>query len=153
LIGQSWREVPLDQIGRYRQLMRRIRCRLELAFGLGPDIMQRHELSDRLLAHPNAVGQQQLSDVRPAILALDLRVDGLDVGRQGIVTDPTTRLALIKRTSRAMLVVAAGTYLRLFAQHLHGLHVPMQVDEIALHVECFAKYAEAFFTISSLIWS
>ena len=97
--------------------MRRIRRRLELAFGLGPDTMQRHELSNSLLAHSNAIGQQLLPDARPAVLALDLRVDGLDVGQQGIVTDSTTRLALMERTSLAMLVVATGTDLQLFTQN------------------------------------
>lgn len=94
--------------------MRRIRRRLELAFALGPDAMQRHELSAPLLAHPNAVGKQLPPDARPTLLTLDLGVDRLDVGRQGIVTDPTTRLALIKRLS---LAVAAGAVLQPFTQH------------------------------------
>ncbi len=43
--------------------------------------MQRHELSDPLLAHSNAVGQQLLPDTRPAVLTFDLGVDRLDVSQ------------------------------------------------------------------------
>ncbi len=61
--------------------MRRIRRRLELALGLGLDAMLRHEFSEPLLAHSNAVGQQLFPDAQPAILTLDLGVDCLDVGQ------------------------------------------------------------------------
>ena len=86
-----------------------------------------------------------LCHARPAVLTLDLGVDRLDVGQNGIVTDPTTRLALINRSSLGMLVVAAGADLKMLAQHRYRLDAALPIDESVLYENCVAEYAAAFF--------
>jgi hypothetical protein len=93
---QSWLgclriEAPLHQVGRHRQAVPAVGGHHELALGLGLDAVLLHELAHPVFAHPDATGQQFLVHARPAVFALDLGVDGTDVGQQGFVAEALGR--------------------------------------------------------------
>ena len=79
VLGASGRKVALDQVRRHWQVMRRIGSRLELALGPSLDTVLLHELAYPLFTDADASGQQLLPHAWPAIFALDLYLDGLDV--------------------------------------------------------------------------
>jgi hypothetical protein len=74
--------------------------------GFRLDAMQRHELSNSILAHQNAVGKQLFPDARPTVLTLDLGVDRLYVGQQ----DGLLRLARLNVFGPDSVFACAGLH-------------------------------------------
>ena len=80
--------------------------------------MPLHERAYPFLADTDATGQKFLPHAWPAIFALDLDMEGLDVRQQCVVTDAVaTRLAaIIGGKPQRMLVVATCAQIKLLAQ-------------------------------------
>ena len=103
-------KVALQQVRRDRKPMRTVRRRLELALATRLKTVGLHQLAHALLARPNAARQKLTPDTRPAIGALHLIENRLDVNQQGHIADPATRLKGAGRPglTRAILMIAAG---------------------------------------------
>ncbi len=67
LVGARGREVALQQVWRDRQAVITVSRSLESAFDLRLDAVQLHEPLHTILADANALGQQFLPHVRPAV--------------------------------------------------------------------------------------
>lgn len=95
-----------------------VRGDLEAALALGPDAMQLHELAPPLFAHPGAPSQQLFPRARPAVAALGLRGDRLDMHQQRVVAE----VAPLRRAGSLddVFVVAGHAGLQHEALHRDG---------------------------------
>jgi hypothetical protein len=78
--------------------------------------MLRHQLANALLAHAYPACNQFLPHARPAIFALDRRVNGLDVREQGIVADAAS-VRLVTGGALLALMISAGADFQRFTQY------------------------------------
>src|SRR5216684_894903 len=109
-----------------------------------------HELPRTFLAHPGPLGVHLFPDPRPAVLALGLGVDRLDMHQKRIVAQALSPLRT--RAPAEMLVIAARAHPQHLALHRHRPAPPMAFDPGVLHSDSFAKYAVAFFRMSRSIF-
>jgi hypothetical protein len=74
-----------------------------------------HQLANALLADAYPACNQFLRHARPAIFALDLRVNGLDVREQGIVAYAAS-VRLVAAGAPLALMISAGVDFQRFTQ-------------------------------------
>ena len=79
--------------------------------------MLRHQLANPLLAHAHAACKQLLPHARPAVFALDLRVNRLDVCKQGIVAHAGSVRLVAAAAALLALMISAGADFQRFTQH------------------------------------
>jgi len=75
----------MHQLERDRQVVFAVSGHDELALGAGANAMALHQQAHTFLVHPNASCQQFLVHARPAVLALNLGVDGSHLRKQGLI--------------------------------------------------------------------
>ena len=112
--------------------------------------MQRHQLSDSLLAHPESPGKQLFPYPWPAVFAFHLGVDRSDMHQQRIVAHPLSLLRA--RAPAKVLVVPARTYPQYFALHRYRPVPFVPLNPGVPHSDSLAKYV-AFFKMSRSIFT
>jgi len=86
LVGLAHDELTIEQVGRDRQIVIAVGGDLEAPLALGTNAVQLHEFLHSLLADSNSACEQLFPDAGPAIAAICLGVDRLDVHEQRVVT-------------------------------------------------------------------
>ena len=88
-------ELPVEQVGRDRQIMIAVPGDLEAPLSPGMSAVQLRSLLHALLAYTSPANPQFLPVARPAITASRFGMDGLDVQQQRVISQMA---ALAKRT-------------------------------------------------------
>ena len=88
-------ELPVEQVGRDRQIMIAVPGDLEAPLSPGMSAVQLRSLLHALLAYTSPANPQFLPVARPAIAASRFGMDGLDVQQQRVISQMA---ALAKRT-------------------------------------------------------
>jgi len=129
-----------------RKAMRTIRRRLEFTLSTGTKAMDLHQLSHALFASMNATRRKLTPDTWPAIGALHLIENRLEVNQKGHITDPAARLQWTSssRLPRSMLAIAAGADFEHLALPRYWPDRSMSLDKGVSHRDSLAKYAVAF---------
>src|SRR5674536_90390 len=99
-----------QKVRRDGKAMRTIRRRLEFTLSMATKTMDLHQLSHALFASMNATRRKLTPDTWPAIGALHLIENRLEVNQKGHITDPAAGLQWTSssRLPRSMLAIAAG---------------------------------------------
>ena len=126
--------------------MRTIRRRLEFTLSTGTKAMDLHQLSHALFASMNTTRRKLTPDTWPAIGALHLIENRLEVNQKGHITDPAARLQWTSssRLPRSMLAIAAGADFEHLALPRYWPDRSMSLDKGVSHRNSLAKYAVAF---------
>ena len=143
------RELPIQQVVGHRHRMLGVRRRLEAPPVARPDAVLAHQPLHP--AQPDGVATPaQLAVHAPrAVGALELGVNGLDQGDGLRVRQP----GRVRRAAALPGAPAAGADTQHLAHVGQGVLVSMRIDPGVLHSASFAKYAVAFFRISTCIFS
>ena len=126
-------KVALQQVRRDRKPMRTVRRRLELELALAASLktMDLHQLAHALLTRPNAARRKLTPDARPAIGALRLMKNRLDVNKRRRVADPAAHLkgTSVSHLTRAILMIAAGADVQRTTLRRHRPDFAMSLDK------------------------
>jgi len=151
LVRLAYGELPIEQIGRDRQVVVAVGRDLESTLAASADAVKLHELLHPVLADPDAACEQLFPDPRPAVAAARFGMDHLDVNQQRIVAQMASLEGL--GAAHEMLVVARHAGLQHTALHRDRPQAPMSLDEGVLQLCAFAKYAVAFPRMSRSIFT
>lgn len=153
-VGRTGREVALQQIGLNGQTVLAVGSHDKLPLAPGLDAVVLHRPTNALLAHPDAPRQQLLPHLGPAVLLLDLGVDGPNMGQQRLVADAlasTRNGRLVSALAAKVLKVATGAHAQCVACQRNRPPRFLARYPGVLHVDSLAKYAVAFFKMSRSI--
>src|SRR5208282_5819170 len=142
-----------QKVRRDGKAMRTIRRRLEFTLSTGTKAMDLHQLSHALFASMNATRRKLTPDTWPAIGALHLIENRLEVNQKGHITEPAARLQWTSssRLPRSMLAIA-----ECFARGEHMLKdIELTEKRVRIHRDlapCSLKSANEIKTSKLAAW-
>ena len=107
-------------------------------------------LANLVFARTDASGQQFLVHAWPAVFALDMGMDGADVGQQGFVAVASDTPALVRFTAAQPVEVPARAHLQYPAGHTHRVQLSHWMNPGVPRCVSCAKYAPAFCDVAFL---
>ncbi len=126
--------------------------RLEFTLAARTKTMRFHKFANALLPRPNAARLKFAPDAWPAIGALHLAEDRLDVNQQRHIAEPAAELkGADVRLARSILPIAAGADLQHPALRRYRPKLSMLRDKGVFRRDSLAKYTAAFFRMSRSI--
>jgi hypothetical protein len=140
LIQFRWREVPGQQVRRYRQRVLRVGGRLESPLEQCPDAVLPHQSLDPLFAGRVTTVAQFAHHAGRPVGPLQLGVDGLDQGQHLRIGQPLA----IPRASALPCVIPANADLQHTTAFRQSIRPAMLVNPGIFHSTSLAKYAVAF---------
>ena len=129
-----------------------VRRRLEFTLAARTKTIRLHKFANALLRRPNAARLKFSPDAWPAIGALHLAEQRLDVNQQRHIAEPTAGLkGADVRLARSISPIDASADLQHPALRRYRPKLSMLRDEGVFHRDSLAKYAAAFFRMSHSI--
>lgn len=145
LIRRRRCEVSGEQILRYRQAVFRVRRHLVAPLVAGVDPVVPHQSFDPFLAGRKASGAQLAHHARAAVGPFEFGMNGLDE-RQHLTVGQSLSIRLAATLPRPVAADADVEHVAHFGQ---GKHISLLGNPGVLHRTSLAKYAAAYFMISS----
>src|SRR3979411_2503857 len=144
LIGPVGCEIPIQQVGGYRQVMLAVgRAYAIAAWRVSPDAVLAHHPLDPLAADGLALGTQLGMNTRCPISAAVLRMNPPDIDQQLAIGDLAQALWL-----RTPIVEAGRRHAQRIAHDAHRPDIPVVLDQAEPHLGGSEKMATAFFKMS-----